>query len=114
LLSPTTTTAPTAPTAPTPEPEPESESESESAVESTGIEQEVISKEDGKKIREIATVWWNEFYPEQMQSLISQMFGWGAPGTKYSVEIINQWLEGEDDLIRDRIGEIIKLKSTQK
>ena len=112
LLSPTTTTAPTAPTAPTPEPEPESKSES--AVESTGIEQEVISKEDGKKIREIATVWWNEFYPEQMQSLISQMFGWGAPGTKYCVEIINQWLKGEDDLIRYRIGELIKLKSTQK
>jgi len=43
-----------------------------------------------------------------MQSLISQMFGWGAPGTKYCVEIINQWLEREDDLIRERIGEIIK------
>jgi len=58
-------------------------------------------------MRDIALVWWPEYYPEQMQALLTQMYAWQAPGTKYNVAIIAEWLQGEDDLIRDRITELI-------
>jgi predicted RNA-binding protein len=35
------------------------------------------------------------------------MYAWQTPGTKYDVAVIAEWLEGEDDLIRDRITELI-------
>jgi hypothetical protein len=35
------------------------------------------------------------------------MYGWREPGTKYDVAALAEWLEGEDDLIRDRITELI-------
>jgi hypothetical protein len=52
--------------------------------------------------------WWPEYYPEQIQALITQMYGWQAPGNKYDVATITEWLEGEDDLIRDRITELMR------
>jgi len=55
-------------------------------------------------------VWWPEYYPEQMQSLITQMYGWQAPGTKYDMATLAEWLEGEDGLIRDRITELVHLR----
>jgi membrane-bound inhibitor of C-type lysozyme len=52
-----------------------------------------------------------EFYPERMQSLVSQMYAWKAPGTKYETAVIVQWLEGEDELVRDRINQVNSLKN---
>jgi putative DNA primase/helicase len=66
-----------------------------------------ITAEDAQKIRDIALVWWLEYYPEQMQSLLTQMYGRQAPGNKYDVATLAEWLEGEDDLIRDRITQLI-------
>jgi putative DNA primase/helicase len=66
-----------------------------------------VTPEDAQKMRDIALVWWPEYYPDQMQSLRTQMYGRQAPGAKYDVATLAEWLEGEDDLIRDRITELI-------
>jgi hypothetical protein len=66
-----------------------------------------ITAEDAQKMRDIARVWWLEYYPERIQALVTQMYGWQGPGTKYDVGILVEWLQGEDDLIRDRITELI-------
>jgi len=66
-----------------------------------------IAPEDAQAIRDIAQVWWPEYYPEQMQALLTQMYGWQSPGTKYDVATLAEWLEGEDSLVRDRITELI-------
>jgi putative DNA primase/helicase len=68
---------------------------------------EEVTPHDAQKIRDIARLWWLEYYPEQMQALLTQMYGWQGPGTKYDVATLAKWLEGEDDLIRDRITELI-------
>jgi hypothetical protein len=68
---------------------------------------EKVTPDDAQKIRDIARLWWPEYYPEQMQSLLTQMYGWQAPGAKYNVATLTEWLQGEDDLIRDRITELI-------
>ncbi len=68
---------------------------------------EKITDEDAQKLRDIALVWWPEYYPEQMQALLTQMYAWQAPGTKYDVATLAEWLEGENDLIRDRITELM-------
>lgn len=66
-----------------------------------------VAPEDELKIREIALTWWDEYYPEQMQALLTQMYGWQAPGTKYDAATLVEWLEGEPALVRDRITELI-------
>ncbi len=67
-----------------------------------------ITPEDAEQMREIALVWWPEMYhPKTLQSLITQMFGWGAPARKYSAAQIARWLQEEDELVRDRIGELM-------
>ena len=68
---------------------------------------EKITDEDAQNLRDIALLWWSEYYPEQIQGLITQMYGWQAPGTKYDGATLAEWLEGEDELIRDRITELI-------
>ena len=68
---------------------------------------EKITPQDAQTMRDIALVWWPEYYPEQMQSLMTQMYGWQTPGTKYDATTLAEWLQGEDDLIRDRITELI-------
>ncbi|MEG4589091.1 DUF3854 domain-containing protein [Microcoleus sp. MOSTC5] len=73
-------------------------------------EPEIIAPADAEILREIATVWWDEFYGEQLQNLLTQMFGWQAPGTKYDATTINAWLVTEDAIVRDRIGELWQLK----
>ena len=73
-------------------------------------EPETITPEDAEKMREIATVWWDEFYSEQLQNLLTQMFGWDGPGTKYCREAITRWLEGEDSLVGDRLDELWRMK----
>jgi putative DNA primase/helicase len=69
-----------------------------------------VTPEDAQKIRDIALLWWPEYYPEQMQALLRQMYAWQAPGTKYDVATLAEWLEGEDELIRDRITELVHLR----
>ena len=69
-----------------------------------------ISPEDAEKLQDIALIWWPQYYPGQLQSLVSQMYGWNAPGTKYDVAVIASWLEGQDELIRERITELVHQK----
>ena len=59
----------------------------------------------------IALIWWPEYYPEQLQALLTQMYAWKAPGNKYETAVIVQWLEGEDAEARDRINQLISLKN---
>jgi predicted P-loop ATPase len=68
---------------------------------------EKVTDEDAQNLRDIALLWWPEYYPEQIQGLITQMYGWQAPGTKYDVAVIAAWLATQDELIRDRITELI-------
>jgi len=70
----------------------------------------VITPEDAEKLRDIALVWWSEYYPDQLQNLLTQMYGWNAPGSKYDMAVIANWLEGQDELIRDRITELVNQK----
>jgi hypothetical protein len=92
-----------------PEPAPAAEQTELEAVQ-IAPEPETIAHADAEKLREIATVWWDEYFPEQLQTLITQMFGWGAPGTKYCREAIGRWLEGEDSLVGDRLDELWRMK----
>ena len=66
-----------------------------------------VTPEDAQILRDIARVWWLEYYPERIQALVTQMYGWQAPGTKYDVATLAEWLQGEEDLIRDRITELM-------
>jgi predicted P-loop ATPase len=69
-----------------------------------------IAPEDAQAMRNIALNFWSKYYPEHIQGLITQMYGWQAPGTRYDVAILAEWLQGEDDLIRDRLTELIRLR----
>ena len=71
---------------------------------------EGINEEDAEKLREIASIWWDEYYPEQLQNLLTQMYGWKAPGAKYQREVIVNWLTGETAEVRDRINLLIAEK----
>lgn len=67
----------------------------------------LIEETDAQKMRDIALIWWDEFYPDHTQSLVVQLSGWNAPVTKYPLETINQWLQGESELVRDRISQLL-------
>jgi hypothetical protein len=71
---------------------------------------EKVTDEDAKKMRDIALLWWSEYYPEQKQALLTQMFGWQTPGTKYDGAILAEWLKGEEKVVCDRITELIRLR----
>ncbi|MEG4589852.1 DUF3854 domain-containing protein [Microcoleus sp. MOSTC5] len=71
-------------------------------------EPEIIAPADAEKLREIAIVWWPELYPAQMQSLLAQMYAWGAPGALYDAATITAWLAGEDAVTRKRISELMQ------
>jgi hypothetical protein len=73
---------------------------------------EKITPEDAQKVRDIALLWWHEYYPDQVQSLVAQMYGRGAPGTKYSVATLTRWFETEVAEVRDRITELIRLRES--
>jgi predicted P-loop ATPase len=83
-----------------PTPTPESEAKAE-----------LINPIDAQKIRDVALIWWDEYYPQHTGSLVAQMFGWQSPGTKHAQEIIKQWLETEDELVRDRISQLFDLRN---
>lgn len=110
---PTPTPEPTSEPTPVPAPAtPTSKSTAESAIESAATPRaEQVSEEDAEKLRDIALIWWPEYYPEQMQALLTQMYAWKAPGNKYETAVIVQWLEGEDAEVRDRINQLISLKN---
>jgi len=74
----------------------------------TAPERETIAPADAEKLREIASRRWDECYPAQMQSLLAQMYAWGAPGTRYDAATINAWLATEDAVTRKRIGELMQ------
>jgi hypothetical protein len=76
----------------------------------TVAESETITPEDAEKMRDLALIWWDEYYSEQLQSLLGQMFGWKAPGTKYSREAIGRWLESEGAAVRVRLDELWRKK----
>lgn len=91
---------------PPPEPitlpaDPELEPEPEPAPE--------VEEADAAKMRDIALVWWPEMYPECLQSLVTQLWGWGAPARKYSAVQIARWLEEEDEVVKYRIGELMAI-----
>ncbi|TAF00893.1 MAG: hypothetical protein EAZ79_01640 [Oscillatoriales cyanobacterium] len=73
-----------------------------------------IDPDDAQKLRDIALIFWEEQYPDQLQSLIVQIFGWDAPGQKYNLEIIKNWLAGESELVRDRIKKLIEIHQSPK
>jgi hypothetical protein len=110
---PTPTPEPTSEPTPVPAPAtPTSKSTAESAIESAATPRaEQVSEEDAEKLRDIALIWWSEYYPEQMQALLTQMYGWKAPGNKYETAVIVQWLEGEDAEVRECINQLISLKN---
>ena len=72
-----------------------------------------IDPADAETMREIASIWWEEYYPENTQSLIIQMFGWGAPGRKYIRYAVKRWLKGENAQTQERIGKLLDEKSPQ-
>ena len=74
----------------------------------TAPERETIAPADAEKLREIASRRWDECYPAQMQSLLAQMYAWGAPGTRYDAATINAWLATEAPVTRKRIGELMQ------
>lgn len=104
---------------PTPEPTLEATAEAtlEPSLELTPAGEEVgatagtIDEKDAETLREIATIWWDEYYPEQLQNLLTQMYGWKAPGVKYQKEEIVDWLAGETAQVRDRINVLITEKN---
>jgi predicted P-loop ATPase len=76
----------------------------------TSAKLEKVTDEDAQAMRNIAVDFWPEYYPEQIQGLITQMYGWQAPGTKYDDAILAEWLQGEEDVIRKRLTELIRLR----
>ncbi|NJR22774.1 MAG: hypothetical protein HC786_11710 [Richelia sp. CSU_2_1] len=66
----------------------------------------LIAPEDAQKLRDIASIWWDKFYPDLLESLMAQMFGWQA-GSNYDRATIEQWLQTEDELVRSRITELL-------
>jgi hypothetical protein len=76
----------------------------------TSAKLEKVTDEDAQVMRNIALDFWPEYYPERIQGLITQMYGWQAPGTRYDVSILTEWLQGEDNLIRDRLTELIRFR----
>jgi predicted P-loop ATPase len=68
----------------------------------------LIAPEDAEILRDIALIWWDE-YPQE--HLINQLFSWQSPGSKYDRSILDQWLQSEDKLVRDRITQLFDFKN---
>lgn len=69
----------------------------------------VITRADAGKLKDIATVWWDEYYPEHVQSLRTQLFGWGSVGNRYAPETVMEWLTVQKPKVRDRLIELYEL-----
>jgi len=92
------------------EPVPPQEAGEPQPAQITTPESETITPEDAEKMRDIALIWWDEYYSEQLQNLLVQMFGWKSPGTKYSREALGRWLESEDAVVRERLDVLWRMK----
>ena len=61
-------------------------------------------------MREIALVWWAGTVPRCLAKFgYSNVWLGCAPADKYSAVQIAQWLQGEEELIRYRIGELMAM-----
>lgn len=69
----------------------------------------VITRADATKLKDIATTWWEEYYPEHIQSLRTQLFGWGSVGNRYTPETVFEWLKGQKQVVRDRLMELYEM-----
>ena len=76
----------------------------------TSSKLEKVTDEDAQAMRSIAVDFWPEYYPERIQGLLTSMYGWQAPGTKYDDAILAEWLQGEEDVIRERLTELIRFR----
>lgn len=65
-------------------PQPIDESVAQSAPELPAV----ITRVDATKLKDIAGAWWDEYYPERVHSLRTQLFGWGSVGNRYSAETV--------------------------
>lgn len=65
---------------------------------------------DREAILEIAIDFWPHYYPGGIQSLVTQLFGREAPGSKYSLKAITNWLESQQQVIQERIWKLIAIK----
>jgi hypothetical protein len=65
-----------------------------------------IELADAQTMRNIALIWWEEL--PASQSLVTQMFGRGCPGEKYSPQIIGAWIKCQDDVVRDRLLQLCR------
>lgn len=69
----------------------------------------VITRADATKLKDIATTWWEEYYPEHIQSLRTQLFGWGSVGNRYTPETVFEWLKVQKQVVRDRLMELYEM-----
>jgi hypothetical protein len=65
-----------------------------------------IEPADAKIMRDIALVWWEEEL--QFQSLVTQLFGRGCPGQKYSPQMLGAWIKCQEDAVRDRLLQLCR------
>ena len=76
---------------------------------STPILPEVLTRADTGNLKEIVTIWWDVYYPEHTQSLLTQLFGWQSVGVRYSAETVFEWLKVQKPVVRDRVTELYKM-----
>ena len=69
----------------------------------------VITRADATKLKDIATTWWEVYYPEHIQSLRTQLFGWGSVGNRYTPETVFEWLKVQKQVVRDRLMELYEM-----
>ena len=79
------------------------------ATASTSKLPEVLTRADAGNLKEIVTTWWDVYYPEHTQSLLTQLFGWQSVGTRYSAETIFEWLKVQKPVVRDRVTELYEM-----
>ena len=82
---------------------------SQPVIVSARILPEVLTRADAGNLKEIVTTWWEVFYPEHTQSLLTQLFGWQSVGVRYSAETVFEWLKVQKSVVRDRVTELYEM-----
>ena len=70
---------------------------------------EVLTRADAGNLKEIVTTWWDVYYPEHTQFLLTQLFGWQSVGVRYSAETVFEWLKVQKPVVRDRVTELYEM-----
>ena len=70
---------------------------------------EILTRADAGNLKEIVTTWWDVYYPEHTQSLLTQLFGWQSVGVRYSAETVFKWLKVQKPVVRDRVTELYEM-----